>query len=151
MTWRTILVPHDFSSSANHALAIARDEAKLHDAKIVLVHVIDLPHQLGADAVVFPPDTKAPISIKDYAISGAQAHLDDLIARLAKDGAHVTGQVRFGHPVDEILRLADELRADAIVMGTHGHTGVRHLLAGSVAERVVRAAKMPVLTVRHPD
>ena len=51
MTWNTILVPHDFSASANHALAIARDEAKLHKAKIVLFHVIDLPHQIGPDAV----------------------------------------------------------------------------------------------------
>ena len=56
-----------------------------------------------------------------------------------------------GHPVEEILRIADELPADAIVMGTHGRGGVRHLIAGSVAERIVRAAKVPVMTVRHPD
>lgn len=151
MTWTTLLVPHDFSSSANHALALARDEAKLHGARIVLLHVIDIPHQYGPDAVVFPPATGAPISLREYALTSAQAHLDDLIARLAKDHAGATGLVRVGAPLEEILRAADELPASAIIMGTHGRSGVRHLIAGSVAERVVRSAKVPVLTVRHPD
>ena len=151
MTWKTILVPHDFSSSANHATALARDEAKLHGARLVLLHVVDLPPSFGAEAVVFPPDTGAPISLKAYALAGAQAHVDDLVARLQKDGATISALVRVGAPVEEILRVADEEQADLIVMGTHGRTGVRHLIAGSVAERVVRAAKVPVLTVRHPD
>src|SRR5882757_6232980 len=68
MAWTTILVPHDFSTSANHALAIARDEAKHHGATIVLLHVIDLPYQLGPDAVIVPPETGAPIGLKEYAI-----------------------------------------------------------------------------------
>jgi nucleotide-binding universal stress UspA family protein len=151
MTWKTILVPHDFSSSANHAAAVARDEAGLHGAKLVLLHVIDIPHHFGPDAVVFPPETGAPIAIGDYARATAQTHLDDLIARLEKDGATASGLVRSGTTVEEILRAADELKVDAIVMGTHGRSGVRHMIAGSVAERVVRAAKVPVITVRHPD
>ncbi len=61
MAWNTILVPHDFSASANHATAIARDEAKLHGAKIVLLHVIELPYQLGPDAVIVPD---ASITVK---------------------------------------------------------------------------------------
>jgi nucleotide-binding universal stress UspA family protein len=151
MTWKTILVPHDFSASANHAAAIARDEAKLHGAQILLLHVIDLPSQLGPDTVITPPETNTPISLKQYAIQSAEAHLSDIIARLAKDGAAATGVVKVGVPIDEINRVIDERRVDLVVMGTHGHSGLRHFVAGSVAERVVRTSKVPVLTIRHPD
>ena len=151
MSWKSILVPHDFSQSANHAAALARDVAKVHGATIALVHVIDLPHQLAGGEVIVPPETGAPIAIKDYAISSAETHLKDLVARLAKDGVATTCFVRVGNPVDEILRIAKDERVDLIVMGTHGRTGIRHFIAGSVAERVVRAASVPVLTVRHPD
>ena len=149
MTWKVLLVPHDFSASANHATALARDEAQLHGARLVLLHVIDLPHQLG-NAVVVPPETGAPINARDYAVAQATAHLEDLCARLGKDGATATSLVRVGNPDEEILRVADEQKADAIVMGTHGNAGIRHLIAGSTTERVLRAAKVPVISVRHP-
>lgn len=151
MAWKTILVPHDFSGSANHATAIARDEAKLHGATIVLLHVVDLPHQLGPDAVIVPDETGTPISIKEYAIQSAENHLQDIVARLAKDDTTATAVVAVGLPVDEINRAVDDHRIDLIVMGTHGRTGLRHLMAGSVAERIVRTAHVPVLTVRHPE
>jgi len=151
MAWNKILVPHDFSASANHATAIARDEAKLHGSTIVLLHVIDLPHQLSPDAVIVPPETNAPISVKEYAIQSAEAHLQDIIGRLAQDGATATGVVKIGVPVDEINQTIDEQQIDLVVMGTHGRTGLRALMTGSVAERVVRSSKVPVLTIRHPD
>jgi nucleotide-binding universal stress UspA family protein len=150
MNWKTILVPHDFSSSANHAAAIARDEAKLHGAKIVLLHVIDLPPAFEPASVITPESTGAPISVKDYALSSAEAHLADIVARLGKDGVTATAYTRIGNPVDEINRFVDEMKVDLIVMGTHGRTGLQHLLVGSVAERVVRSSTKPVLTVRHP-
>lgn len=151
MAWNTILVPHDFSASANHATAIARDEAKVHGGTLVLLHVIDLPYQLGPDAVIVPPETGAPISVREYAIQSAEAHLQDIIARLAKDGVTATGVIKVGVPVDEINQVVDEQNIDLVVMGTHGRTGLRHLMAGSVAERVVRSSRVPVLTIRHPD
>ena len=147
MTWKTILVPHDFSTSANHAAAIARDEAKLHGGTLVLLHVIELPHQLGPDAVIVPPETGAPISVKQYAIDSAEAHLQDLADRLAKDGVTARGVVVIGAPVDEINRAVDRERADLIVMGTHGRTGVMRFFLGSVAEHVLRHADCPVVTV----
>lgn len=150
MIWKTILVPHDFSSSANHAAAIARDEAKLHGAKILLLHVIDLPSAFEAGAVVVPESTGSPISVKDYAVSSAETHLADIVARLGKDGATATSFIRLGNPVDEINRFADDQKVDLIVMGTHGRSGLQHLLVGSVAERVVRSSPKPVLTIRHP-
>src|SRR3954464_6254522 len=86
MTWKTLLVPHDFSASANHATAIARDEARLHGGTLVLLHVIELPPQLGPDAVIVPPETGTPISIQQYALQSAEAHLQDIADRLARDG-----------------------------------------------------------------
>jgi nucleotide-binding universal stress UspA family protein len=151
MTWKMILVPHDFSASANHALALARDEAKLHGATLVLLHVIDLPYQLAPDAVIIQPETGAPISVRDYAIQSAEAHVQDIADRLAKDGATSIGVVKLGNPIDEINQVVDEHNIDLVVMGTHGRTGLRHLMVGSVTERIVRSCRVPVLTIRHPD
>lgn len=151
MPWKTILVPHDFSASANHAAAIARDEAKVHGGTLVLLHAIDLPYQLGPDAVIVPDATGAPISVKQYAIQSAEAHLQDIADRLAKDGVTAIGVIKVGSPVDEINRTIDEHKVDLVVMGTHGRTGIRHLVAGSVTERVVRSSRVPVLTIRHPE
>jgi nucleotide-binding universal stress UspA family protein len=150
MIWKTILVPHDFSSGANHAAALARDEAKLHGSKLLLLHVIDLPAAYDPASVVIPEGTGAPIGIKDYAVANAEKHLQDIAARLGKDGVSATPFIRLGNPVDEINRFVTEEGVDLIVMGTHGRTGLQHLLVGSVAERVVRSSTKPVLTVRTP-
>lgn len=150
MIWKTILVPHDFSSSANHAAAIARDESKLHGARLLLLHIIDLPHAIKPDTVIVPDATGAPVNVREYAVSSAEEHLQDIVERLAKDGVTATPFIRVGNPVDEINRFVDEEKVSLIVMGTHGRTGLQHLLIGSVTERVVRTAICPVLTVRHP-
>jgi universal stress protein A len=150
MIWKTILVPHDFSSAANHAAAVARDEAKTHGARIVLVHVIDLPYQIAGDQAFVPGETEN-MSVRDYVGRGAEKHLDDIAARLAKDGVTPTKIIRYGRAHDEIVKCAEEQKADLIVMGTHGRTGLAHLLVGSVTERVVRTSKVPVLTVPQPD
>jgi nucleotide-binding universal stress UspA family protein len=150
--WRTILVPHDFSSSANLAAAIARDEARLHGGRLLLLHVCDLPLDLGPDTtLIVARDADSPITMRHFAMSSAEAHLRDIAERLGRDGVSAEVFVRVGKPVDEILRFAAEHGADVIVMGTHGRTGIRHLIAGSVTERVVRASDLPVLTIRHPD
>jgi nucleotide-binding universal stress UspA family protein len=151
MHWKRILVPHDFSASANHAAALARDEAKLHGGTLVLLHVVDLPQQMPAGAAIISTETGATVTVKDYAVGSAETHLQDLVARLAKDGVTATSEIRVGNPVEEINRFVDENAVDLIVMGTHGHTGIRHLIAGSITEKVVRSAKVPVLTVRHPQ
>lgn len=148
MSWKAILIPHDFSSSANHAAAIARDEARTHGASLLLLHVIDLPSQLKPETVIVPDETGAPINIKDYAVSQAEAHLADLASRLGKDGVTAQTFIRLGKPEDEIVRFASENNVDLIVMGTRGRTGLAHLLVGSVAERVVRTSQVPVLTIR---
>jgi nucleotide-binding universal stress UspA family protein len=149
MSWKTILVPHDFSSSANHALAIARDEAKAHGSQLLVLHVIELPATMKPDTVIVPDENGAPINVRDYAVGQAEAHLEDLRARLAKDGVAITPALRIGNPIDEITRFVEESGVDLVIMGTHGRSGLAHLLVGSVTERVVRTSKVPVLTIRH--
>lgn len=123
----------------------------MHGSAIVLLHAIDLPYQLSPDAVIVPEASGAPISVKQFAIQTAEDHLQSIADGLARDGVTASCVVAVGTPVDEINRAVDDHRIDLIVMGTHGRTGIRHLMAGSVAERVVRSSKVPVLTIRHPD
>ena len=151
MIWKTILVPHDFSSPANHALAIARDEAKAHGAKLLLLHVIDLPFSLKPETVIVPDATGAPINVRDYAVRLAEEHLADLSARVGKDGVTPKTFIRLGKPEDEIVKFANENHVDLIAMGTHGRSGLRELFLGSVAKHVVQKAPCPVLTVRRRE
>lgn len=152
--WKRILVPHDFSACANHAAALARNEAKAHGGELLLLHVIDLPPALGAvvgdtSLAMVGAKSSAPMGIRDYAVLAATEHIRDLANRIEVDDVAVTTFVRIGHPVDEILRLAAEHEVDTIVMGTHGRSGLQQMLTGSVAERVVRTSPVPVLTTRH--
>ncbi len=149
--WKTILVPHDFSSCANHAAALARDVAKLHGARVVLLHVAELPPMLGPGAAVVPDEGGAPINVKDYAMRSAESHLEDLANRLRTDGVEVSTVARTGNVASEVADCAKREGADLIVMGTHGRTGLAHVVLGSVTEKVVRHSMVPVLTVRVPD
>ncbi|HEV2281932.1 MAG TPA: universal stress protein [bacterium] len=144
MLIQTILVPTDFSDSANAALRWAADLAQALGARIVLLHVVDLEYQwIPAGPAVVP--TPVPAVVARRIREQARAALD---AIAAKTPAVRRGLVRDGHARDVILAAADELKADFIVMGTHGRRGVAHLFIGSVAEYVVRHARVPVMTVR---
>ncbi|HUQ05274.1 MAG TPA: universal stress protein [Kofleriaceae bacterium] len=149
--WKTILVPHDFSSCANHAAALARDVAKVHGARVILLHVAELPPMLGPGATVVPDEGGAPINVKDYAMRSAEAHLDDLCNRLRVDGVDVSGVAALGNVASEIADCTKRENVDLIVMGTHGRTGLAHVVLGSVTEKIVRHSAVPVLTVRVPD
>jgi nucleotide-binding universal stress UspA family protein len=139
-----ILVPTDFSTHADAALEYARELARVFDASLHLLHVVENPLVVGAWA----SDTHAA------EITGLQATLvrdsAERLTRLSEDAADwmaVTTEVRTGAAADQILESAAERHIDLIVMGTHGRTGLAHLVMGSVAERVVRKAASPVLTL----
>jgi len=166
MAFTHVLVPTDFSEPANQALVYAVEEATLHHAKVTLLHV--LPPHTGTDVyyVTGSPEPAAQGSF-DATVGGrlgarppaeptvirrdpneeALTQLHDLIP----DGCHDTWEVATagGHPADAIVRVAQEGHVDLIVMATHGRTGLQHVLLGSVAEKVVRLAPCPVLTVRY--
>jgi nucleotide-binding universal stress UspA family protein len=148
MTWKTILVPHDFSSCANHATALARDVAHSHGARLVLLHVGHMPLGFDPDALVTPAGGGAAMSARDVVTGSAGEHIEDLAARLRKDGVAVTTKLAVGDIVDEILAASEQEQADLIVMGTHGRTGIALMVVGSVTEKVVRRSAVPVLTLR---
>lgn len=149
--WKTILVPHDFSAGAGRAAQLAHDLAKVHGARLVFLHVAELPPLLGAGAAIVPEEGGAPISVGDYAVRSAAERLAELAAEYGKDGVVASYEAVLGHPAAEISTVAEKLGADAIVIGTHGRTGLARALLGSVTARVVRHSRVPVVTVRIDD
>jgi nucleotide-binding universal stress UspA family protein len=139
--FRHILVPHDFSSQATVALKTAAKLAKEHRGKLTLLHVL-VPFYMPADV---PFGMPAPGDL----ISEHRQLLERLATRvLGAGGPRVAVRVDIG---DAALRIINAgRRADSIVMATSGRTGLSHFLIGSVAERVVRHATVPVLTLRVP-
>lgn len=150
MQWQTLLVPHDFSSAATRAFNLACDLAALSGGRVVLLHVSPIPHGLRPDSKILPEDGKSAVRIDEYMTSAAKKKLTD-----ALDARKIPGSVcavaAEGDCADVILAEAVEHKADVIVMGTHGRTGVKRLLLGSVAERVLRRADVPVVVVRDPN
>ena len=144
MTMSRILVPTDFSDDAEAALEYALGLAQTFGASVHLLHVVDDPFAAGVWSS----------GLYAAEIAGLQATLvRDAEQRLQRTvpptTVGVTSEVRIGHPPRQIVDVARERGIDLIVMGTHGRTGLAHIVMGSVAERVVRLAPCPVLTLRQ--
>ncbi|MBK7107201.1 MAG: universal stress protein [Ignavibacteriae bacterium] len=141
-----ILVPVDFSNYSKNALRYAVNFSKKFNSKIYLVYVVEpviYPSDFSMGQVTFPvTDTELNVRAKEE------------LEILAKEEIGVEVQVetiiRTGKPFVEINETARELDIDLIIIATHGHTGMEHLLFGSTAEKVVRKAPCPVLTLREP-
>jgi universal stress protein A len=146
MKMDTILVPTDFSEDAKRALEMATGLAQTFGSRIVLLHTyhINLP--------LSPPGFVAPVILPEgfYVECRNQATFE--VERLAKEaaaqGLEVTGVAVEGAPWTAVMDQVKALPADLIVMGTRGLTGIKHVALGSTAERVVRMATCPVLTVK---
>ena len=140
-----ILVPTDFSAHADHALEYAVTLARSFNAYIELLHVVEDPFAGGGwGSEVYLSDIDG---IRERAMTDATIRLEACRAALLAHTVPMTASVRMGRPAKTILEHADAVHADLIVMGTRGRTGLAHMIAGSVAERVVRTAPCPVLTV----
>lgn len=150
--WKRILVPHDLSACAACALDLAVELARGDHPEIVLLHVSPLPVNLPADALLTPPGAKDPVRVDEFTTRGAREKLELLADPFRGPPVDLRTMAVATHEdvASEILRVARELAVDAIVLGTHGRTGLAHFLLGSVAERVIRAATVPVVTVRDP-
>ena len=136
--FRRILVPHDFSESADAALDLAVDLAAAQGARLDVLHVLEPFH---------PPPEIVTWLRESQQIEPQLKRLEGLVAaRVGRRRVTFQCQVVVGYPVNAILEAARD--ADLIVMATQGRTGIPHLLIGSVAERVVRHATKPVLTLR---
>jgi nucleotide-binding universal stress UspA family protein len=148
--WKKLLVPHDFSPCAEHALSTAVELAKVHGSELVLVHVSELPANLPLDTLVTPASGVGPVRVDEYTTGGARQRLDAITEPLRRAGLAVSTLAVTGDVAERLLALATEVGADALVVGTHGRKGLSHLLLGSVAEKVIRGAPMPVVCVRTP-
>jgi nucleotide-binding universal stress UspA family protein len=147
---KKILVPVDFSDGARPAIEMAATMAHTFGASIELLHVWQPPPLIPLTMVIMPsaPDAE-PVNMEELARSTAGAQMKDLAARQHEQGVkEVRSRVGIGNPAHEIVDLAELGHFDLIVMGTHGRTGLAHAVLGSVAEKVVRRAKCPVLTAR---
>lgn len=142
-----ILVPIDFSVHAKNALKYAVPMAEQLEAALHLVYVVEptiYPADLGFGQVVLP-------GVEENLREKSKEELDNLIAQEIGGRVKATAVVRTGRPHQEILIEAEEKGVDLIIVATHGHTGVEHILFGSTAERIVRSAKCPVLTIRPQE
>ena len=151
-TIKKILVPVDFSESGQPALALAASMARTFHASIDLLHVWQPPPLIPFPVVIVPSAAEStPINMEELARTTAGAQMKQLVERLRDQGVtEVHSRVAVGSPAHEIVDLAELGHFDLVVMGTHGRTGVVHAVLGSVAEKVVRRSKCPVLTVRAP-
>jgi nucleotide-binding universal stress UspA family protein len=144
-----ILVPTDFSKHSDNALRYAVAFAEKFNAELLLLHVVQDLAWFVPEAVL-AAGTMPTTPIEEFA-AAARTALDRVVQGLNLPHLSIRPDVIEGVPFDAILRFAKSKDVDLIVMGTHGHTGLAHLLMGSVAEKVVRKAPCPVLTVRHPE
>lgn len=143
--FKSILVPVDFSSNSTFALEHAQTLATRFGGSLHLIHVCEVPSvssgSMDAYAIAYT-------NWSQQLGEEAERELLKVVPKLA--GVTVTTEVLFGNPARAIVAAASDRKVDLIVMGTHGHGPLMHALMGNVAERVVRTAPCPVLTVREP-
>jgi nucleotide-binding universal stress UspA family protein len=138
---KKILCPTDFSTASVQAFSNAAEIALHNEAEIYLVHVLPV---LMADA-----ESTVLMQLRDYErILQPQQRLEELAKPLLAKGIKVQTLVTRGDPANEIVNIAKQKMVDLIVIATHGNTGWRRLAFGSVAEKVVRTATCPVLSIR---
>jgi len=142
MRFASILIPTDFGEPARQATDVAVSLAKTFESKLILVHGFEMPAYayMGLDITVV--DYMTPIE------DAARKQLDDELAKLTRRWPRASALFMKGPPWQQILRACEEVHPDLIVMGTHGRKGLSHVLLGSVAEKVVRLAPVPVLIAR---
>ncbi len=140
---KTILVPTDFSDHSKHATDTAIGLAKTLGASIHLVHVLHYPVQVAAPGqVAIPQDLWTQIR------DGAARRLEKTSKSVSSAGIAVETHLTEGANAQAVVELAKKIKADLIVMGTRGLSGLKHVMLGSVAERTVRLAPCPVMTVK---
>lgn len=144
LSLKNILVPTDFSEHASDSILYAIELAQKFDSSLTFLHVLQ-------DAVALFPEPGVAFPASGTYLQGLQDAAEGGLTRLREsipEGIPVTTEIRNGVPFVEIIRFAKEKPYDLIVIATHGRSGLAHVLLGSVAEKVVRKAPCPVLTVR---
>jgi glycine betaine transporter len=144
---RKILVPIDFSEHSAKALAYAVDLATRFDAHILVLHVWEPPRTMGLEFGIYPIEQGSVLQILEEETT---RRAQQFVAEQAKpEGLRLDTLAVQGVPYDVIVDIAESRHIDLIVMGTHGRSGLSRFFLGSVAEKVVRHAHCPVLTIRE--
>ena len=146
---KKILCPTDFSENSEHALKYALALATLSQADLQLFHVVE-PITYPQSTEFFEP-VLDEVELMMKMETAFQQQLEDQVTTLKAKYPKIKGKLVTGNTFLEIIQAARDDDVDMIVMGTHGRTGLAHVLIGSVAERVVREAPCPVLTVKNPE
>ena len=144
--YKQILVAVDFSDTSIRALQVARDigtrlNARLHVVNFVPMRVMDMGMEGGVDFIE---------EMHQKELEESREKLDKFVQEHTTGEDEVEHYTKSGEPSAEINAMAEETGAELIVIGTHGRTGLKHLLLGSVAESILRVADVPVLCVRSP-
>jgi nucleotide-binding universal stress UspA family protein len=146
-----ILVPIDFSRTSVAALELALSLRPRLGAEITLLHAFQPATYLTPPGVIYVPGHLNQ-QLEQSGRHTAERHVEELLRSLGLEGSSMLEpQLRAGEPGEAILREAEEGGHDLVVMGTHGRTGIARVALGSVAERVLRRARCPVMTVRAPE
>lgn len=146
---RRILVATDFSPGSVRALEWAAFLARPQRATIEVLHCWEMPRYMAPDTLVFVPP-ESPHAVAKAIETGARKEMERFLAESARLEIPLGSRLERGDPAEVICRVAEKGGFDLVVMGTHGRSGFSHLLMGSVAEKVVRRAPCPVVTVRSP-
>lgn len=141
-----ILTAIDFSENSDRAFDYALTLATRFDAELTVMHVVNEPVDLRGFYVPHISFEQLEKEIED----GAMKMMEEFCSSRFASFSNYKTAIVTGIPYDEIIRKADEMGASLIVLGTHGRTGLDHLIFGSTAERVVRSANCPVMTIRLP-
>lgn len=142
-----ILVPTDFSAHAQEAVRYAAELSRIHSASLTVLHVYDVTPYVLPETVPLYNTLQINQLREEF-----QKQLGNVRQHALEAGAtQVDAQLVQGSPFMEVVRFAEEHRFGLIVMGTHGRTGLAHLLLGSVTEKVVRKTSCPVLTIPLRD
>lgn len=143
---KTILVPTDFSEYSDKALQHATDIARQNNARIYLLHVIGVTQQCIVDYCI---DKQMVDQLEQQSIDSAKEMIRKQLDKLKEaESVEIVPDIRKGTPYEEILKEQEDKKMDLIVIASHGKTGLLSHLIGSVAEKVSRAARCPVLLLR---
>ena len=144
MEFKTILFATDFSEGSDFAFQAALSLVRKYDGKLIVIHVINEPVDLRGFYVPHISFDKLEEEIEQ----GAEKLMEKFCRTHMQDFSNYETHVLPGIPYDEIIKRAETHNADLIVLGTHGRTGLDHVLFGSTAEKVVRKSPIPVMTIR---
>ena len=144
-SFKRILVPVDFSDASARALNTALDLASDLKAEVKIIHIHQVQTQYMIEGGLYAPELD-----EDELMEKRKKELANFVEG-QKGDVSISQEVRAGIPETEILEIAGEFQADLIIMGTHGRSGLSHLLMGSVTENVLRHTDVPILSVRQRD